>query len=208
MAPPEPSLERVEAPEPERDAGEEAQEENAVDRAEAGDALADDAGIADEARDRAEAAGGLFNRGRALFDDGEFERAIAYFDEAISLSPDFAAAYLNRGLAFLWASEFELAVRDFSRALSFGPCFYAHFNRGLAFLALHDGYWMAALDDLTHSIRLNDAFLDAYIHRGILFWGIGRSAEAIADFEAALRVDPDDSWAADWLEYARRHAGD
>jgi len=43
----------------------------------------------------------LLNQGIALLEEGQYDRAIAYFNKAIELNPRLAEAYSNRGLAYL-----------------------------------------------------------------------------------------------------------
>jgi tetratricopeptide (TPR) repeat protein len=43
--------------------------------------------------------GAYYNRGNAYFDKSEFAKAIADYDHALSLRPDFRTAMFNRGLA-------------------------------------------------------------------------------------------------------------
>src|SRR4051794_32316554 len=45
-------------------------------------------------------AGAYCNRGEALTEKGEFDRALADLDEAIRLDPDYACPHSNRGRVF------------------------------------------------------------------------------------------------------------
>ena len=56
-------------------------------------------------------------RARTLMQLGRAEQALAAFDAAISLKPDFGATYANRGILRDRLGRYEKAVEDYTRAL-------------------------------------------------------------------------------------------
>lgn len=52
---------------------------------------------------------------------GDFNRAIADFDQAVKLKPDLAEALLGRGFAFGYCSENSRPVTDLHRYLELRP---------------------------------------------------------------------------------------
>ena len=66
-----------------------------------------------------------YNRGKALFDDiaatdpsnGDYGKAIAEFNRAIHLKPDYVEAYHARGFAYLIAGNHARAIEDFDAAI-------------------------------------------------------------------------------------------
>ena len=74
------------------------------------------------------------NRGWAYNDKGDYDRAIADFDRAIQLKPDYAEAYANRGWAYNNKGDYDRAIADFDRAIQLKPDYaLAYANRGLAY---------------------------------------------------------------------------
>jgi len=65
---------------------------------------------------------------------GGYEQAIADFDRALSLKPDFIEAYVNRGIARLQgAHDVGAALNDFTMAITLDPSFAkAYLMRGIA----------------------------------------------------------------------------
>ena len=52
---------------------------------------------------------------------GDQDKAIADFSEAIRFEPGFAGAYTNRGRVFAAAKQFEKAMADHDRAIKLVP---------------------------------------------------------------------------------------
>ena len=57
-----------------------------------------------------------YNRASAYQTKGEADRAIADYDQAITLKPDYAAAYENRARVFAIKGDYTRAVADVTKA--------------------------------------------------------------------------------------------
>ena len=64
-----------------------------------------------------------FQVGSELQDEGRFIEAIAEYDEALRLDPDYINAHSNRGLAYYNLGQHERAIQDFDEALRLDPNF-------------------------------------------------------------------------------------
>ncbi len=62
----------------------------------------------------------FFSRGLCYFNEGDLDRAIADFTEAIRLKPDMAVAYFNRGHAYKENGDKDKAEQDYERARALG----------------------------------------------------------------------------------------
>src|ERR1700759_4598385 len=60
-------------------------------------------------------------RGRIALRHGDWQRAIADFDEAIHLNPNRASLYRDRAQARLQNGDLELAIEDYDEAIAHDP---------------------------------------------------------------------------------------
>ena len=61
------------------------------------------------------------NRGNAFQDKGDYRQAIAEYDSALKLKPDYAGSYYARGRARFAMTQFPAASVDFARAVDLDP---------------------------------------------------------------------------------------
>lgn len=126
-------------------------------------------------------------RGLNELQQGNWTAAIAEFDRALALDPDYAEAYLQRGYARRQLGDSEAAFQDFSEAIARNPTDpNAYFYRGLID---HENRRdsLSALLDLSEAIALDPDFGDAYLVRGDAQAALGNWNGAIADYNRALR---------------------
>ena len=75
------------------------------------------------------------NQGMAHAFNGDYERAIRAFDQALQLAPNFALAYNNRGSTYAEIGKYDRAIQDFDQALQLDRNLaLAYVNRGAAYV--------------------------------------------------------------------------
>ena len=130
------------------------------------------------------------NRGVARIRLGDYQRAIEDFDQALRLDPGDALAHNNRGDAHARLGEYERAIEDHEAALATST------TAEQTALAHHYLAWALYLDDraaegLPHAdeaLRVMADFPHTLVARGHILAELGRSDDAIADFEQALQL--------------------
>jgi TolB-like protein/predicted Ser/Thr protein kinase len=142
-------------------------------------------------------------RGRYFFNrpsDENLQKAIAEFEEAVRLSPDFAPAYSGLSDAYLWAgynegfltaSEAKPKAREAAEEAVRLDGDSAEAHTSLAVFKLFYEYdWEGSERDFRRAIELNPNY--AYAHDqfalGLAF--TGRFEEAVAESERAAELDP------------------
>lgn len=131
----------------------------------------------------------LSNRGLAYFDQRDYSRAIADYDQAIRLNPQYAAAFNNRGLAYRAQNNYARAIADFDQAIRLNPQLAEAFNnRGNAYIAQSD--YARGIADYDQAIGLNPQYATAFNNRASAYYGQRDYARAIADYDQAIRLNP------------------
>ena len=149
---------------------------------------------AEQSRDPERIAAAYNNRANALSEKGDYDRAIADYDEAVKLDHNLATAYYNRGNAYAEKGDNDHAIADYTEAIRLDPNYgYAYMDRGNV---LDDsGQAARAFADYTMAARLNPNDPDVYYNRGLWYDEQHDYDRAIADYSLALKLNPQYSWA-------------
>jgi len=139
--------------------------------------------------------------------NGDHDRAIAAFSEAIRLDPNYAMAFNNRGVAHVNKGDNDRAIADYTEAIRLDPKYaLAFLNRGIAFGKKGD--IDRAITDFTEAIRLDPNNSQALNNRGFAYASKGDNDRAIADYTEAIRLDPNNSQALNNRGFAYASKGD
>ena len=143
------------------------------------------------------------NRGVARLASGDAERAIADYDQAITLDSAYAMAYTNRGMAYLARGDFVQSLRDYDTAIGFDPA-YAEAYANRCWLFGFMGYGKAALADCEESLRLRPDHPATLDSRAFAHWILEDQVSARRDLEMARVIDPArPSWDARFAAFER-----
>jgi tetratricopeptide (TPR) repeat protein len=140
-------------------------------------------------------------RSLILLSQGRAGEAVADLDAALALGPEHAEAFGLRGDARVLAEDLDGADADYARALEINPGLVrVRFNR--AVVCRLRGDLARALVELDRVLRERPDHAGAYHNRGLIHLREGRPADAVADFRAALRQDPNLTEAREQLQEA------
>jgi tetratricopeptide (TPR) repeat protein len=124
---------------------------------------------------------------------GRLPDAIAEFEAALRIRPDYAEAHYNLGNAFaLMPGRMPEAIPEYEAALRNAPNLAeAHYSLGNA-LSHTPGRLAEAITEYQAALRIQPDYVYAHNNLGtVLSRTAGRLPDAIAEFEAALRIQPD-----------------
>ncbi len=148
-----------------------------------------------------------YEEGLEKYNNKDFRGAIADYNQAININPNYANAYCNRGNARGELGDKQAAIADYNQAININPNYAnAYFNRGNARDDLGDK--QAAIADYTQAINIAPKDASAYYNRGIAHSKLGDKQAAIADYTQAINIAPKDANAYKNRGLAHHELGD
>ncbi|UCH78367.1 MAG: DUF2723 domain-containing protein [Candidatus Coatesbacteria bacterium] len=137
-----------------------------------------------------EAGEGDYFRAIAYREAGDIDKALAAFEAAEAYCADDAEYWLELGVTYDAAGDYEASARAFSRALELNPERpWLYTARGVEKLKL--GEEAAAAADFEAALELNAGEAQAHYNLACLYARQGRTAEALEQVEAAVRLEPE-----------------
>ncbi|HEY1797203.1 MAG TPA: tetratricopeptide repeat protein [Stellaceae bacterium] len=127
-----------------------------------------------------------------------YDDAIADENAAIEANPGLERAYYNRGWARMKKGEQDAAIADFTRAIAIKPDFSIFNNRAWAQHLKGDD--AGGLADAEEAVKLAPKNPFCLGTRGVIYEKLGRRDDAMADYRAALAIDPKDAEAIEGLK--------
>jgi len=127
-----------------------------------------------------------------LRETGRVKEAVAQFEKAVGLKPDFAAARANLGGALAKAGRLDEALVQLRKALESDPGYApAHCHLGLVLSQRGDAEgaireWQSALD-------LDPKYAEAHFSLGDVLDAQGRTAEALAHWRDGIDLQPNNA---------------
>lgn len=138
----------------------------------------------------APSAGEHLSQGVEYAKQGQLDKAIAEFEEAIRLDPNYVKAHVNLGIAYAKQGMFDKAIAAYEEAIRLDPNIVeAHYNLGNAYA--EQGMLDEAIAEYKEALKLNPDDVNTHLNLGVTYRDLGKSDEAIAEFETYLRLKPD-----------------
>lgn len=147
-----------------------------------------------------------FGRGMAQMTVRNYQGAIADFDKALQLTPDFALAWFQRGVARyrnqrtessrvdgnipadvasqMVKHELSEAISDFDRTIELSPSMpFPYYDKGNLLVEMQD--YTSALAAYTQAIEAKPDFGEAYYNRGYVYLKLGNKEAGTRDLSKA-----------------------
>jgi tetratricopeptide (TPR) repeat protein len=128
-------------------------------------------------------------KGRDLYEKGEFMEALLNVNKAIEVDPNFAVAYYLRGNLKDNFEDRHGAMKDYNTAIEKNAKFAdAFFARGNVKMKLQDYY--GAVADYSAAIIINENYIEAYFNRGKAKQFLMAYEDAINDCSKIITINP------------------
>jgi tetratricopeptide (TPR) repeat protein len=175
-----------------------------------------------KAKAKADAMSKAFSDGVALSNEGKGEEAIAKFNEVLATIPNCAECWANIGTVQGQAKKYPEAEAAYKKAIELKPDFSEAYN-GLANVYNAEKKFDLAAEASKKAMDLISTpaagapgapgaaaaapSASAVFNQGVILWNAGKIPEAKAQFEAAVKSDPNMADARYWLGMALVNAG-
>jgi len=135
-----------------------------------------------------QAAMAAYQKASALFEQRQYEPALAAVEEALRLNPKLVPALTLKGRLAMTANRFDIATACLRRAVEIEPDSAANqFLLGFALYVEND--FVRALEPLERAAGLKPGDARTEFYLALTSEGLGRSGDAIAAYERALKLE-------------------
>ena len=131
------------------------------------------------------------NLGIAYLDQLQYADSMHAFEQVVKLRPDYADGHINIALTYIEWEKYSAARSDLEQALALSP----NNARALYYLALverREGHYDEEVADLQRVVIQYPQARDPRRELGIAYYQRHSYEEAVEQFEALQKIDPDD----------------
>ena len=133
-----------------------------------------------------------YNLGLAYYQGGKIEKAIAAYQTAIQLAPNFADAYGGLGVIYWRSGDIDAAIRHCQTAIKIAPE-NIEFHQNLTQIYWQKGMYERAAIGYRIILELNPSDENALHHLGIILLSKQEYDEAVSCFQKVLQRNPDNA---------------
>ncbi len=131
-----------------------------------------------------------YNLGLAYYHNGQVEKAVAAYEKAIQLEPNFADAYGGLGVIYWRRGDLNAAIRHCQKAIKIAPE-NIEFHQNLTRIYWQKGMYDAAAVGYRIILELNPSDENALHHLGLILLSKQEYREAVSCFQEVLKRNPD-----------------
>ena len=129
------------------------------------------------------------DEGNRLHNSGHYQEALAAYERAIELDPNFADAYDAKGDALFSLNRYSGALAFYERAMQLDPD-YAHAYEGKGNVLYNLGRYQDALMAYEQAIQLDPTSVSACNGKGDALYYLKHYQQALVAYGRAIQLDP------------------
>jgi tetratricopeptide (TPR) repeat protein len=131
----------------------------------------------------------FFRIGNTFGKQSDYVEAIASFEKAIALKPDFYEAFSNMGLSYSLKGESIKAIESYEQVIAIKPDFYEALN-DMGFLYALQGKNLKAIDFFEQAIAIKPDDYWAFNDMGYAYYKLGNYDKAIECYQKSISITP------------------
>lgn len=142
-----------------------------------------------------------------LFEQGQYDKALAQIEKAIQKSPDSPDFYSTKGVFLHKMNDPIRAIEAYQAALVVAPdhCF-SHYNLGLIFM--RQNKILQAISEWEAVIKVKPKDVDAIFNIAVALSHLGKATQAVPFYEKVVQIEPSHVQAHQNLGVIYRDEGD
>lgn len=131
----------------------------------------------------------LYKRGDTLLELKRYDDALASYNRAVELKPEYAEAWKGKGSTLLALKRYEEARNAYDKAIQIQPAYSeAWIGRGNALDSLQQ--YKEAINSFDRAIEFQSDSLEAWNNKGNVQIKLQQYSDAIASFDKAIQLQP------------------
>ncbi|PLZ91823.1 hypothetical protein CEN44_07580 [Fischerella muscicola CCMEE 5323] len=132
----------------------------------------------------------LFELGNLLVSAKEYEAAIASYDKAVEIKPDYQEAWFMRGIALFQLGRYEEAIASYDKAVEIKPDYQeAWYIRGIALRQL--GRYEEAIASYDKALEIKPDYHQAWYNKACCYALQVNIEQAIENLQKAIILNPE-----------------
>jgi tetratricopeptide (TPR) repeat protein len=135
----------------------------------------------------------FYDSGTAAFNNGDYQKAVRDFSQAIKLSPDWPEAHYSLAVALTEVEKPKEAIEQFEQVLKLDPTdqlkILSSYNIGNAQSELGENE--AAVEAYKRAIQIDPKLSKPHNNLGLAYAALSRISEALAEFKRAVELRDD-----------------
>ncbi|MHB8773183.1 MAG: tetratricopeptide repeat protein [Syntrophales bacterium] len=147
-----------------------------------------------------------YNLANDLTRRAQFDTAVAHFQKALEIKPDYVNARYNLANALAISGRVDAAITHFQKVLEINPDYAEAFNY-LGAIDARRGQFAAAIARFQRALEIKPDYVDAHYNLANALATSGQLDAAITHFQKALEIKPDFAQARTNLNLALKLRG-
>lgn len=132
----------------------------------------------------------LFNKGKELYDTGDYQAALTLFEEFLQKNPDVYLIHYNIALCHQELKEYDRALEDYQKFLEKRPDHATtYYKMGQCYIGLEQ--YDKALESFEKTVELNPDDPNTYYNVAEVYFYTDYLEEAIKYYQKSIELKPD-----------------